>query len=83
MFLGIACVLLPIRTCIKKCFKTSEDENDKTAYLDKVLQFTDDYDVANPLTPKKGKLRLIDIKISRLEKSGGEDGAGQLQMLRA
>ena len=78
LIMAAICVILPMRTIIRKCVDEDEEDGDKTTYLEKVLQFTDDYDTSNPLTSKKGRLRLIDIQIAKIEKSGGEDGAAQL-----
>lgn len=82
LVIAVVCICLPIRSLLKKCIDSDEEEGDTTAYEEKVLQFTDDYDISNPLTSKKGRLRLIDLQIAKLEKQGGDEGAAQVQMLR-
>lgn len=52
--------------------KDVEKEEDKTLYRDKATQFSDCYDVTNPLTSKQGKIRLLEIQIEDLGKFGDE-----------
>ena len=53
--------------------------NDETKYKDKFLQFTSDYDRENPLTKKKGELRVLDLKIKIAEESGNKEEVENLK----
>lgn len=82
---AILCICLPMRITMQNIAKQwaakQDDAEDQTEYREKAVQFSDCYDVSNPLTSKKGKMRLLDLQIEDLENQG-EDGAVQAQILR-
>lgn len=62
MVCAILCICGPIRAIIRRRLSNEEeDEVDDSIYSDRVLQFTDDYDISNPLTAKKGRIRLLEL----------------------
>jgi len=64
-FIGILCLATPMRKKMKefwdKCLKGDENELEGESYESKSLQFIDCYDIANPLTYKSGKMRLLNV----------------------
>lgn len=68
--IGCLCLLGPVRKKFKefweKCFKGDADDN-AISYASKATQFTDCYDICNPLTYKQGKMRLLNVQIEYLE----------------
>lgn len=80
--LGCCCILLPIRFVINKCTKSDISVEDDTTYASKVSQFTDCYDISNPLTSKQGKIRLLKLQIDTMgEDTGDGENAMARQML--
>jgi len=75
LIIGLLCVGTPIRKKMKefwdKCF-SSDDEFEVVTYESKSTQFTDCYDISNPLTYKSGKMRLLNVQIKYLESQGDE-----------
>ena len=63
MFIGLLCICCPFRTYINRQVKTNSVLEDETSYESRFLQFQSDYDRENPLTKKKGDLRVLDLKI--------------------
>ena len=63
--IGCCCLLTPVRKFLKEklnaCINKYEEEPEGETYVGKSLQFTDCYDIANPLTYKQGKLRLLKV----------------------
>jgi hypothetical protein len=76
LIIGVLCLATPVRKKMKeywdKCFN-SEDEIEAVTYEGKATQFTDCYDISNPLTHKKGKIRLLNAQIAHLEKGDEDD----------
>lgn len=76
--ISFICICLPIRTWLRKSYAASSEGNqDQTAYRKKATQFTDCYDISNPMTAKQGKIRLIDLQMEDLA-ALGEEGEEQL-----
>lgn len=75
--IACCCLLTPVRKFFKKkwdeCFAGDEEDIEYETYESKSLQFTDCYDISNPLTYKQGKMRLLNVQIANLEKQG-DDG---------
>lgn len=75
--IAFICLCTPARKkfkeCWEKCLK-GPDAPEAVTYQSKAVQFTDCYDIANPLTYKQGKMRLLNAQISHLESEGGEEG---------
>jgi len=71
IFIALACVVCPWRTCIARCSDEGDvNENNKTSYAERALYFPSDYDRENPLTKKQGDLRVLDIRRAEAEKRG-------------
>lgn len=83
MVCAILCICGPFRAFIRRRLNSDvDDEVDDSRYIDRVLQFTDDYDVSNPLTSKKGRIRLLELQISKLEKEGDSKDVNQIKILK-
>lgn len=82
-FIGILCLATPIRKKLKafwdNCLKSDAEEMEGVTYASKSMQFTDCYDISNPLTYKDGKSRLLNAQIEQLEKEGKSDEAEMLK----
>lgn len=76
-FIGCLCLATPIRKKLKaywdKCLAGDEKDLEGEPYEGRATQFTECYDISNPLTYKQGKMRLLNVQIAHLEKQG-EDG---------
>jgi len=77
--IAFVCVILPIRSCINRRINKKEALDNDNEYDSLALTFSTDYDKENPLTIKKGKLRLLQMQISRAEKDGNND---EIEMLK-
>ena len=61
--IALVFILLPIRTLLNKCVVDDDAEVEDVKYVDRMPFFSTDYDTQNPLTAKKGKLRMLQVKI--------------------
>jgi len=63
LFIVIGCIVCPFRSAINFVCgnKSNVNEGNNEKYEDFALVFPSDYDKENPLTAKKGKLRILDI----------------------
>lgn len=58
-------IILPIRTCINKCFENEgTDENNET-YEQNVLKFITDYDRENPITKHEASIKFLEKRIGQ------------------
>lgn len=55
-------ILLPIRTCINKCFE-DQQANAKETYDQIFAEFPTDYDRENPVTKNEGLIRIMEKKL--------------------
>ena len=63
IIIAIVFILLPIRTLLNRCVVDDDAEVEDVKYEDRMPFFSTDYDTQNPLTAKKGKLRMLETKI--------------------
>jgi len=71
LFLALACLLCPWRTCIGASVDKADVNSDNTTtYNERALYFPSDYDRENPLTKKQGELRILGLQIAEAEKEG-------------
>ena len=73
---AICCILCPIRTCLKNFLNTNAIDESKVKYREKATTFSECYDKSNPLSSKKGTLRLIGLQIDSIEASVGAVAEG-------
>jgi hypothetical protein len=73
------CLVSPIRWVINKCINADKAlENDKE-YTELINAFPTDYDKENPLTIKKGQLRLLELQLEKAKKDGDEETIKMLE----
>jgi hypothetical protein len=76
LIFAIIMILIPIRSCINKCYEGDRSYADET-YDQKILQFHTDYDRENPVTKNEGLVRIMEKKLSM---ATSEEEKKQLQM---
>jgi Skp family chaperone for outer membrane proteins len=65
-------IAFPVRTIINKCFDDNK-EDEFSPYKDNYMNFLTDYDRENPVTKKKGMMRLIDSKKQAMDEQFQKD----------
>lgn len=80
LLVALVCLLCPWRTCIAG-FVDKDDVNadNTTTYHERALCFQTDYDRENPLTKKKGELRILNLQIDEAKKGGDEQQVAALE----
>lgn len=79
---AILSILFPFRILINRSVNSSQAlnvEDEKRTYSNLALTFSSDYDRENPLTVKKGTLRLIELQMKQAQETGDES---QIEALR-
>lgn len=61
MGVAVMCLIAPIRTCIARFVDEEKALNNDKEYSTLVSAFPTDYDKENPLTIKKGQLRILQL----------------------
>jgi len=63
LFVVIGCIVCPFRSAINYvCGRKDEvNQENNEKYEDFALVFPSDYDKENPLTAKKGKIRILEL----------------------
>lgn len=75
---AMVCLVCPIRSCLKaRINKNSALDNEKV-YKDYVLTFSSHYDTSNPLTHKRGQMRILNMQIAQAKASGNDDTVAAL-----
>lgn len=76
LVLALIFLLLPIRSCINKCYQGRQVMARET-YDEKFAEFATDYDRENPVTKNEGIMRIMQKK---LEACKNEEDKKQLQI---